>query len=233
MAVVTNYSDTNPPAPTHLQNVHWQKTATPVPVQIISITGIGPFIVTTQSAHGLTTGDVAFVQGGGMQGATGTWIVTVSNANVFSVAGNSDINATTDFRESEATVVLGPIDLSAYEPAFIGAGILGSPPGDGLGGAVPYPPAALAGQGYFLSADGTWQQPSTGGNSKRTGTFSLGSAGSAVINHNLGTTAVLYSIYDNGSPPNAIQAENVQVTDSNNITLIFGAAVSGFCVVIG
>lgn len=233
MATVTNYSDSNPAAPSHLQNVSWQKTSTPIPVQISTITGSGPFIVTTLSAHGLSTGDIAFVQGGGMQNATGTWAVTVTSADVFSIPGNSDINATADFRSSEATIVIGPIDLSAYLPAFIGAGILGSPPGDGLGGAVPYPPAALAGQGYFLSADGTWQIPSTGGNSKRTGTFSLSGAGTAVINHNLGTTAVIYAIYDNGSPPNAIQAENVQVTDSNNITLTFGAAASGFCVVIG
>ena len=54
---------------------------------------------------------------------------------------------------------------------------------------------------------------------------------SVTVTHGLGTTAVIAQVYD-GSGNQAIP-QNVAVTDANDVTLTFGAAFSGSCLVMG
>lgn len=60
-------------------------------------------------------------------------------------------------------------------------------------------------------------------------TFS--SATSVTVTHNLGTSNVFVMVYD--SIGNQVIPQNIAITDSNNVTLTFGASFSGSVVVVG
>lgn len=160
MPALNDFSDSTPVAPSDLQNVKWQSQATPTPLLITNIAagGLG-YVVTTGLAHGLSSGDLAFVQGGGAQVATGTWVVDVTTSTIFSIVGN--VVGANLFRAGPGCVVIPFCKSSAYLPAFVG-GSGGSPPSGGLGGAVPAPAPGDA-PTKFLCADGTWQVPSSSG----------------------------------------------------------------------
>ena len=56
---------------------------------------------------------------------------------------------------------------------------------------------------------------------------------SVTIVHNLNTTAVITACYDNGSPPQFIDWNTLQITDANDVTVTFTNSQSGKCVVSG
>lgn len=155
MPAITNYNDSFPSPPDELQNVKWQADPMPVPIAIVQISGSypGPYTVQTETAHGLTTGDIAFVQGGGFQPATGTFAVTVFDGTNFSVVGNG-LKGAFLFRANAGCVVIPYVNASAYLPAFVGDSGSG-----GQGGAVPAPPAGSGALGWVLLANGSWGAP--------------------------------------------------------------------------
>lgn len=225
MACVSNYSDTTPIPPTGLQNVKWQKSATLPPIQILTATGT---TIVTVGNHGLNTGDLAFVQGGGNQRVTGTWPVTVINPTTFTVTGRTF--GTTTFRQSVATVVIPLITISAYAPQMVGDTGSG-----GLGGVTPMPPPGSGPGHYFLRADGVWA-PATGSGLGTVQSYAINftNVTSVAISHMLGTQNVVVQCYDTtSSPPFQIIPEKIVITDANTVTLSFGNNTTGLCVVHG
>jgi len=160
MPAIIEYSDALPPAPDGMQNNKYQLGTGVDGIPIADIEPLGPdntapYLVTTIGAHGLATGDVAFVQAGGFVPATGTWIVDVTGGDQFQIDGSGPY--VLPFRPSPSCVVLPATKVSSYPPPMVGAGAGLSPPEDGLGGAVPQP---KAGDNLkFLCGDGTWQDP--------------------------------------------------------------------------
>jgi len=55
---------------------------------------------------------------------------------------------------------------------------------------------------------------------------------SVIITHNFNTTAVVFSCFDNSSPPLWILPKSVALTDANNLTVTFASAQSGQCNVV-
>lgn len=51
--------------------------------------------------------------------------------------------------------------------------------------------------------------------------------------HNLNTLAVLVQCYDGGSPPSLVDPASAVITDANTVTVTFGVAQTGKCIVVG
>lgn len=51
--------------------------------------------------------------------------------------------------------------------------------------------------------------------------------------HNLATLNVIVQCYDAASPPNWVEPNTLVLTDANTVTVTFGVAQSGKCVVVG
>ena len=62
---------------------------------------------------------------------------------------------------------------------------------------------------------------------------SFSSVTSVALTDNLATTVKTTQCYDNASPPNLIVPQNVAITNSNTVTVTFGASQSGTCIVQG
>lgn len=233
MARIVEYSDQYPSPPSGLQNIAWQKQPTAPDVQITNITGVlpGPYVVTAPG-HGLSSGDIVFVQGGGFSAATGTWIVSGVAGDDFTVPGNPD--GAILFREGEANIASRATKFSAYMVPMVGA--TGASPPDGKSGAVPQPqPGDVSPTTKYLDATGNWSIPSGSGGGTVTGAEgSFSAATSVTINHNLGTRRVLVQVWNlRVSPPILTSPETVTIVDANNVALTFGAATTGFAVVMG
>lgn len=233
MARVVNYSNQYPSPPSGLQNVDWQKQPTAPDVQITNIVGVipGPYTVTAPG-HGLSAGDIAFVQGGGFSAASGTWIVAGVAGDDFDVPGWPD--GATVFREGEANIVSKATKFSAYMVPMVGA--TGASPPDGKSGAVPQPqPGDVSPVLKYLDASGSWSVPGgSGGGTVLGADVSFTAVTSVTINHNLGTRRVTVKVWDlRVSPPISTTPETETIVDANNIALTFGAATTGFAVVMG
>lgn len=232
MSIVVEYKNTAPSPPVGLQNVHWQKGATDAGVQIISITGDlpGPYTIETAAPHGFADGDIVFVQGGSFQPATGTWVISAVSGNFFNVPGWPD--GAVEFRESSATIAVASTKISAYMVPMVGA--TGASPPDGLSGAVPQPQPGDVSPMHFLAADGTWRVPGGTGSAVTGYEASFSAATSVTVTHSLGTRRVVVQVWSLiVSPPILVEAEEVAIVDANTVSLAFGAATTGFVVVMG
>ena len=87
-------------------------------------------------------------------------------------------------------------------------------------------------QGVVILTDGvnyyTFRGMTAGGRYSQ----SFSSVSSVTVTHNAGTTKVMVQIFDNSSPQKQIEAEKVERTDANTVTLTFGLNVSGEVIVI-
>jgi len=54
-----------------------------------------------------------------------------------------------------------------------------------------------------------------------------------VITHNLNTTAVSISVYDNSTPRQAVFPDKIETTNANTVTISFNASQAGFIVIMG
>jgi hypothetical protein len=73
----------------------------------------------------------------------------------------------------------------------------------------------------------------TGGSSGANYSQSFTSQTSVALAHGLGTTAVVWDCYNNGTPPVSIIPNTVSITNANTMTVTFSVAQSGTCVVNG
>ena len=53
------------------------------------------------------------------------------------------------------------------------------------------------------------------------------------LTHNLNTLNIQVQCFDGGSPPSLIEPASAAITDANTVTVTFGVAQTGKCVVVG
>jgi hypothetical protein len=86
---------------------------------------------------------------------------------------------------------------------------------------------------YACTAQDTWTvQGGTGAGGGGGFGASFTSRTSVVLSHGFGTTNVLVGCYSDSTPPIGIAPSQVEITDSNTVTVSFSSAASGSCVVV-
>jgi len=85
---------------------------------------------------------------------------------------------------------------------------------------------------YLCAAANAWTQVQ-GTSSSPSSNFrqAFTSVTSVTLTHNLNTFAIVFSCFDNSTPPLWILPKSVSLTDANNLTVTFASAQSGSCVV--
>lgn len=81
---------------------------------------------------------------------------------------------------------------------------------------------------------GMWGIPSNGfANMCRGYTETFGAASSWVATHNLGTENVVVNVFDNTGNPLKVQADDIEITNTNSVTVTFNSNQAGKIVVMG
>jgi len=86
---------------------------------------------------------------------------------------------------------------------------------------------------YLCAAANTWTQVQGTGGIAGSSNFrqAFTNVTSVTLTHNLNTFAVVFSCFDNSTPPLWILPKSVSLTDANDLTVTFPSAQSGSCVV--
>jgi hypothetical protein len=158
--------------------------------------------------------------------------------------GNFEIGGAQFGAYSEvAKIRLTPSEIAIGSGGLLSAGSIHLTPGLGDINGYIYIEGTLriatgAGAGKVLtsdiSGDATWQAPA-GGGSKFADDVGDGINTDLVVNHALGTTDVIVAVKRVAAPYDVVFPD-VEITDANNVTLIFGAVPTldeYRCVVIG
>ena len=94
---------------TRARGANWNVIEPTLAVAIASSTNATPIVVTTASAHNLTTGDRVTVTGHTVNtAANGTWLITVTGATTYSLAGSVGVGV----GGATGKAILTGIDLS-------------------------------------------------------------------------------------------------------------------------
>lgn len=85
-----------------------------------------------------------------------------------------------------------------------------------------------------LGLSGLWGFPTNGfSNIARCYTNTYGAASSWTINHALNTENVIVMLYDNSGNPLKLDADDIEITDADNVTATFNSSQAGKAVVMG
>ena len=85
-----------------------------------------------------------------------------------------------------------------------------------------------------LALSGLWGFPTNGfSNVAKCYSENFTNSDTWVINHNLGTQNVIVMLYDNSGAPLKVDADDIALTDTNNVTATFNTRETGKAVVMG
>jgi hypothetical protein len=85
---------------------------------------------------------------------------------------------------------------------------------------------------YLCAAANAWTQvQGTSGSGLSNFRQAFTNVTSVTLTHNLNTFAIVFSCFDNSTPPLWILPKSASLTDANNLTVTFASAQSGSCVV--
>src|SRR5579863_2667138 len=82
---------------------------------------------------------------------------------------------------------------------------------------------------YVCAASNTWTQVQSAGAANFRQAFT--SVTSVTMTHNLNTFGLVFTCFDNSTPPLWILPKSASLTDANNLTVTFAASQSGACAV--